>query len=35
LEEPVPRIDLGLAWRAGAVSSVVRAFVDLAAAGDQ
>jgi DNA-binding transcriptional LysR family regulator len=31
LEEPVPRIDLGLAWRGDAVSSVVRAFVDLAA----
>ncbi|WP_410625398.1 LysR family transcriptional regulator [Amycolatopsis sp. cmx-8-4] len=31
LEEPVPRIDLGLAWRAGSVSSVVQAFVDLAA----
>jgi DNA-binding transcriptional LysR family regulator len=31
LEDPVPRIDLGLAWRAGPVPPVVRAFVDLAA----
>ncbi|MBE1495264.1 DNA-binding transcriptional LysR family regulator [Amycolatopsis lexingtonensis] len=30
LEDPVPRIDLGLAWRAGAVSPVVRGFVALA-----
>jgi DNA-binding transcriptional LysR family regulator len=30
LEDPVPRIDLGLAWRAGSVAPVVRAFVDLA-----
>jgi DNA-binding transcriptional LysR family regulator len=30
LEEPVPRIDLGLAWRAGTAAPVVRAFVDLA-----
>jgi DNA-binding transcriptional LysR family regulator len=30
LEEPVPVIDLGLAWRAGTVAPVVRAFVDLA-----
>ncbi|MEQ0564124.1 LysR family transcriptional regulator [Amycolatopsis sp. NEAU-NG30] len=29
LEDPVPRIDLGLAWRAGAVSPVVRGFVEL------
>ncbi|WIY00254.1 LysR family transcriptional regulator [Amycolatopsis mongoliensis] len=28
LEEPVPLIDLGLAWRAGTVAPVVRAFVD-------
>jgi DNA-binding transcriptional LysR family regulator len=31
LAAPVPRIDLGLAWRAGPLSAVVRAFVDLAA----
>jgi len=31
LEDPVPRIDLGLAWRAGSVAPVVQAFVDLAA----
>jgi DNA-binding transcriptional LysR family regulator len=30
LEEPVPVIDLGLAWRAGSGSPAVRAFVDLA-----
>lgn len=30
LEEPVPVIDLGLAWRAGTPAPVVRAFVDLA-----
>jgi DNA-binding transcriptional LysR family regulator len=30
LEDPVPRIDLGLAWRAGSVAPVVKAFVDLA-----
>ncbi|MGK3201691.1 LysR family transcriptional regulator [Amycolatopsis sp. MEPSY49] len=30
LEDPVPVIDLGLAWRAGVVAPVVRAFVDLA-----
>ncbi|WP_290062176.1 LysR family transcriptional regulator [Amycolatopsis solani] len=30
LEDPVPRIDLGLAWRAGALSPVVRGFVALA-----
>ncbi|MGW5720333.1 LysR family transcriptional regulator [Amycolatopsis sp. NPDC003865] len=30
LEDPVPVIDLGLAWRAGAVPPVVRGFVDLA-----
>jgi DNA-binding transcriptional LysR family regulator len=30
LEEPVPMIDLGLAWRAGTPSPVVRAFVQLA-----
>lgn len=30
LEEPAPVIDLGLAWRSGAVAPVVRAFVDLA-----
>lgn len=29
LEDPVPRIDLGLAWRAGVVSPVVRGFVEL------
>ncbi|MEV6879880.1 LysR family transcriptional regulator [Amycolatopsis sp. NPDC051128] len=34
LEDPVPRIDLGLAWRAGAVAPVVRAFVDLARTPD-
>jgi DNA-binding transcriptional LysR family regulator len=33
LEEPVPVIDLGLAWRAGAVAPVVRAFVDSARGG--
>jgi DNA-binding transcriptional LysR family regulator len=33
LEDPVPRIDLGLAWRAGAAAPVVRAFVDLASHG--
>ncbi|MFJ7213845.1 LysR family transcriptional regulator [Amycolatopsis sp. NPDC098790] len=30
LEDPVPVIDLGLAWRAGAVAPVVRGFIDLA-----
>ncbi|SEF23238.1 DNA-binding transcriptional regulator, LysR family [Amycolatopsis pretoriensis] len=30
LADPVPVIDLGLAWRAGVVTPVVRAFVDLA-----
>jgi DNA-binding transcriptional LysR family regulator len=30
LEDPVPVIDLGLAWRAGSGSPAVRAFVDLA-----
>ncbi|OXM69972.1 LysR family transcriptional regulator [Amycolatopsis vastitatis] len=33
LEEPAPRIDLGLAWRAGPLPPVVRAFVDLAREG--
>ncbi|MEV6620914.1 LysR family transcriptional regulator [Amycolatopsis sp. NPDC051106] len=33
LEEPVPVIDLGLAWRAGVVTPVVRAFVDSARGG--
>jgi DNA-binding transcriptional LysR family regulator len=33
LEEPAPRIDLGLAWRTGPLPPVVRAFVDLARAG--
>ena len=33
LEEPTPRIDLGLAWRAGPLPPVVRAFVDLARSG--
>ncbi|WP_372665506.1 LysR family transcriptional regulator [Amycolatopsis kentuckyensis] len=32
LEDPVPVIDLGLAWRAGTVAPVVRGFVDLARA---
>jgi DNA-binding transcriptional LysR family regulator len=33
LEEPAPRIDLGLAWRAGPLPPVVRAFVDLVRGG--
>jgi len=33
LEEPAPRIDLGLAWRAGPLPPVVRAFVDLVRTG--
>ncbi|MFF1615102.1 LysR family transcriptional regulator [Amycolatopsis sp. NPDC058278] len=30
LDDPPPRIDVGLAWRSGSASPVVRAFVDLA-----
>ena len=33
LAEPAPRIDLGLAWRAGPLPPVVQAFVDLARDG--
>jgi DNA-binding transcriptional LysR family regulator len=35
LEDPVPVIELGLAWRAGVVAPVVRGFVELARGGTQ